>query len=127
MNIPRLDERSHFTFVRKATINEFSWLYSSSHCGYLLDHQHTWIIHNSESIPLVVIQCFLCRRRSSSVLCRIEGFNSFLNDCMTMYMLVALSITWYSTTVNASSRCIQQLLKKYNRSLMIICCILGST
>jgi hypothetical protein len=78
------------------------------------------------SVPSVVIQCFLCRRLCSSLICQIEGFNSFLNGCITMYMLVALSIIRYLTTANTSSRNIQQLFQKYNLSLVIVCFILGS-
>ncbi|CAF4307710.1 unnamed protein product [Rotaria sp. Silwood2] len=79
------------------------------------------------SVPSVVAQCFLCRRLCISLICRIEGFNSFFNGCFTMYMLVALSIVRYATTANSSmSAELQRRLEKHSWHFVAICFILGS-
>jgi len=151
-----MDKLINSTFVRKTTINEcrFSKLAGlillfiaiisfviNTHCSMTIRRNHQISSRDRNlvfgmfisslcvitiSVPSVVIQCFRCRRLCSTLICQIEGFNSFLNSCITMYMLVALSIIRYSTTANASSRNVQYLFKKYNLSLSIICFILGS-
>ena len=156
MVVDCLDEMSNSAFVRQATINECRFSKSAGliflliaiisliiniHALFTIRNRHQISIRDLNliggmfisslcvitiSVPLVVIQCFLCRRLCSSVICQNEGFNSFLNGCITMYMLVTLSIIRYTTTANASPRCSQQLLKKYNRSLMIVWFIPGS-
>jgi hypothetical protein len=79
------------------------------------------------SVPSVVVQCFLCRRLCIPFVCRIEGFNSFLNGCAAMYMLVALSIVRYATTANSSiSINFQRRLEKHNFYPVIICFVLSS-
>jgi hypothetical protein len=78
------------------------------------------------SVPSVVTQCLLCRRLCITVICRIEGFNSFLNGCITMYMLGALSIVRYATTANSSmSLHFQRQLEEHNLYPVIISFILS--
>ena len=78
------------------------------------------------SVPSVVTQCFLCRRLCVPLICRIEGFNSFLNGCVAMYMLVALSVLRYATTANSSmSINFQRQLEQHNLYLVVICLIFG--
>jgi hypothetical protein len=78
------------------------------------------------SVPSVVAQCFLCRRLCIPLVCQIEGFNSFLNGCAAMYMLVALSIIRYATTANSSiSITFQRRLEKHNFYPVVICFLLS--
>ena len=77
-------------------------------------------------MPSVVAQCFLCRRLCIPIICRIEGFNSFLNGCAAMYMLVTLSIIRYSTTANSSmSLHFQRQLEDNGFYLVAICFIIS--
>ncbi|CAF3410217.1 unnamed protein product [Rotaria sp. Silwood1] len=79
------------------------------------------------SLPSVVLQCFLCHRLCSTLICHIEGFNSFFNGCITMYMLVALSILRYITTANSSlSINFQNKLERHTLILIMISFILAS-
>lgn len=79
------------------------------------------------SVPSVVMQCFLCRRICIPLICRIEGFNSFYNGCVTMYMLVALSIVRYATTASSSMPVdFQRRLEKYSWHLVILCFVMGA-
>ncbi|CAF1312249.1 unnamed protein product [Adineta ricciae] len=74
------------------------------------------------STPPVLAQCFLCHRLCSPFICRLEGFNSFFNGCVTMYMLVALSIVRYATTANSSfSIHFQRQIKSRHFLLVFIC------
>ncbi|CAF4639105.1 unnamed protein product, partial [Rotaria socialis] len=74
----------------------------------------------------VVVQFFLCRRLCIPFICRIEGFNSFFNGCVTTYMLVALSVVRYATTANSSiSLQIQQRMEQHGWHLAIICFVMG--
>ncbi|UJR27346.1 hypothetical protein I4U23_008639 [Adineta vaga] len=78
------------------------------------------------SVPSVVLQCFLCRRLCIHIVCYMEGFNSFLNGCVAMYMLVALSIIRYSTTANSSMPIdIQRQLDQRNLYIVGMCFIFG--
>jgi hypothetical protein len=78
------------------------------------------------SVPSVVAQCFLCRRLCIPLICQIEGFNSFLNGCAAMYMLVALSIVRYATTANSSmSIPFQRQLEKRSLCLVLMCFVMG--
>ncbi|CAF1042214.1 unnamed protein product [Adineta ricciae] len=78
------------------------------------------------SVPSVIVQCFLCRRLCIRSICLIEGFNSFLNGCVAMYMLVALSIIRYSTTANSSMPVdFQRHLEQRNVYIVGLCFILG--
>ena len=79
------------------------------------------------SVPSVVIQCFLCRRLSLTLICQVEGFNSFFNGCMAMYMLVALSVVRYVTTANSSlSQRLQRRIEDKSSYLVLICLLLSS-
>lgn len=79
------------------------------------------------SVPSVVLQCFLCRRLCSRLVCHIEGFNSFFNGCTTMYLLVALSIVRYITTANSSlSIHFQQKIKQHSIFIVFICFVMAS-
>ena len=79
------------------------------------------------SVPSVVIQCFLCRRLSSSVICQVEGFNSFFNGCMAIYMLVALSFVRYATTANSAlSERLQRSIEDKSSYAVLICFLLSS-
>ena len=79
------------------------------------------------SVPSVVAQCFLCRRLCISLICRIEGFNSFVNGCVAMYMLVALSIIRYSTTAKSSmSIQFHRRLEDHSIYIVVMCFIMGS-
>jgi hypothetical protein len=79
------------------------------------------------SAPSVVIQCLLCHRLSSSLICKIEGFNSFCNGCTAMYMLVALSIVRYLSTTNSPlSKRFRQQIEQRGSYLVLICFIMGS-
>ncbi|CAF2977777.1 unnamed protein product, partial [Rotaria sp. Silwood2] len=79
------------------------------------------------SVPSVVLQCFLCHRLCSTLICHIEGFNSFFNGCTTMYMLVALSIVRYITTANSTlSINFQHKLEEHALILVVISFILGA-
>jgi len=78
------------------------------------------------SVPSVVVQCFLCHRLCIRTICLIEGFNSFLNGCLTMYMLVALSIIRYATTAKSPmSIRVQRRLEKKNFYFVFICVLLS--
>lgn len=78
------------------------------------------------SVPSVVTQCFLCRRLCIRSICLIEGFNSFLNGCIAMYMLVALSIVRYFTTAKSSvSIAFQRQLEQRNLYIVGLCIIFG--
>ena len=80
----------------------------------------------SISVPSVVAQCFLCRRFCSSFICQLEGFNSFFNGCLTMYMLVTLSIVRFHTTANSPlSNEAQNLLQTRGGLLLIVCFVLS--
>ena len=43
--------------------------------------------------PTVFVQCFSCHRWCSSFYCRLEGFVTYLNGCVNMFMLMMISIT----------------------------------
>jgi len=148
---------SNLTLVRQATINEcrFSRLVGSlllliSIISFIINI-HSLTINNKShrlsrrdrglvigmfasslcviiiSVPSVVAQCFLCRRLCVPLICRIEGFNSFLNGCAAMYMLLGLSIVRYATTANSPmSIRFQRHLEKHNLYFVVICFILGS-
>lgn len=78
------------------------------------------------SVPSVVTQCLLCRRLCIRLVCQIEGFNSFLNGCAAMYMLVALSLVRYATTANSSmSIRFQRQLEKHSSCFVVICILLS--
>lgn len=78
------------------------------------------------STPSVVLQCLYCRRLCVSSICHIEGFNSFFNGCVTMYMLVALSIIRFATTASSSlSIQVQRKLEHHNIVPVIICFLLS--
>jgi hypothetical protein len=78
------------------------------------------------SVPSVVIQCFLCRRLLISIVCRIEGFNSFFNGCSAIYLLVTLSCVRYATTANSSiSIQFQRQLQQYSSYLALVCFLMG--
>ena len=78
------------------------------------------------SIPSVVVQCLYCRRLCIPVLCRIEGFNSFLNGCAAIYMLVALSMVRYATTAKSSvSIHLQRRLEQHGFYLVLMCFIMS--
>lgn len=78
------------------------------------------------SVPSVVAQCLLCGRLCIPLICRIEGFNSFYNGCVTMYMLVALSIVRYATTANSSmSVQFQRQLERRSWHLVILSFLMG--
>ena len=78
------------------------------------------------SVPSVTAQCFLCRRLCIPSICKMEGFNSFFNGCVTMYMLVALSIVRYITTANSPfSIYFQRQFETHNFYFLLICFIFG--
>ncbi|UJR21480.1 hypothetical protein I4U23_024564 [Adineta vaga] len=79
------------------------------------------------STPSVITQCFLCHQLCSSLICRIEGFNSFFNGCATMHLLVSLSIVRYVTTANSPfSIHFQHQIKRLDLLLVFICFLTGS-
>ncbi len=139
---------SNSILVRQATINEcrFSRLIGSllliiysitmNNKSHRLSHRDTGLVMGMFasslcviiiSIPSVVVQCFLCRRLCIQLICRIEGFNSFLNGCAAMYMLLALSIVRYATTANSPmSISFQRHLEEHNLYFVVICFLMSS-
>lgn len=70
------------------------------------------------SVPPVVVQFFLCFPIRSSFICQIEGFNSFFNGCLSMYILVALSMVHYISTTRSSF--LIELQRKFETSQLIL-------
>lgn len=59
-------------------------------------------------------------------ICLIEGFNSFLNGCVAMYLLVALSLVRYSTTASSSlSIYFQRQLEERSVHIVVLCFVIG--
>ena len=53
-------------------------------------------------IPSVILQSFTCQRLCSPFYCQLEGFISYLNGCVHIFMLMMISIIRYVTVLHGS-------------------------
>ncbi|CAF1152025.1 unnamed protein product [Didymodactylos carnosus] len=51
-------------------------------------------------IPIVLVQCFLCRQYCIEFLCKLEGFISYLSCITTIYLLSTMSVLRYLVVSN---------------------------
>ena len=54
-------------------------------------------------VPSVVLQSFACRRLCSPFYCQLEGFISYLNGCVHIFMLMMISIIRYVTVLHGNA------------------------
>ena len=70
-------------------------------------------------VPSVILQCLGCSRLCSIFYCQFEGFISYLNGCVHMFMLMMISIIRYNLVLhtNSTSSCFH----RYSSILVVIC------
>jgi hypothetical protein len=73
--------------------------------------------------PSVFIQCLSCYRICSVYYCRLEGFVSYLNGCVHMFMLMMISIIRYSTVFQTNIK--KRYFDRYSFITVIICWLFG--
>lgn len=74
-------------------------------------------------VPSVFLQSFSCRRLCSLFYCRLEGFISYLNGCVHMFMLMMISIIRYITVFRQGST--KRYVRRNSNIGVVISWILG--
>lgn len=70
-------------------------------------------------VPSVILQCLQCTRLCSIFYCQFEGFISYLNGCVHMFMLMMISIIRYKLVLHTNS--IDSCFHRYSSIHVIIC------
>lgn len=107
------------------------FIYWSYHHRYFRTRHYTLIISiifSSMSViivisPSVFMQCLSCRRLCSPVYCHIEGFVSYLNGCVHMFMLMIISLIRCTTVLQTNIR--QRFFEQHSLSTTILCWLFG--
>ncbi|CAF0729084.1 unnamed protein product [Adineta steineri] len=73
--------------------------------------------------PSVFVQCFYCYRWCSPFYCRFEGFVSYLNGCVNMFMLMMISIIRYSSVIQINIK--KRWFEQHSSLTVIICWLCG--
>jgi len=73
--------------------------------------------------PLVLIQCLSCYRLCSAFYCQFEGFVSYLNGCVHMFMLMMISLIRYNTVLQTNIR--KRFFEQHSLLTVFICWLLG--
>ncbi|UJR29204.1 hypothetical protein I4U23_010418 [Adineta vaga] len=73
--------------------------------------------------PSVFFQCFYCYRWCSPFYCRFEGFVSYLNGCVNMFMLMMISIIRYSSVIHTNIS--KRYLERHSSLTVIVCWCCG--
>ncbi|CAF3447448.1 unnamed protein product [Rotaria sp. Silwood1] len=70
-------------------------------------------------IPAVILQNFTCTRLCSLFYCQLEGFVSYLNGCVHMFMLMMISIIRYGTVLPTNTT--KKYFQQHSYISVIIC------
>lgn len=73
--------------------------------------------------PSVLIQCLSCYRLCSPFYCQFEGFVSYLNGCVHMFMLMMISLIRYTTVFQTNLR--KRFFEQHSLSSIFICWLCG--
>ncbi len=103
------------------------YLYWSSYHRQNRSHQYLFIlsmIFSSFSViivivPSVILQCLRCSRLCSLFYCQLEGFISYLNGCVHMFMLMMISIIRYNIVLHTNTT--QEYFQQHSYIGVIIC------
>ncbi len=74
-------------------------------------------------VPSVILQCLTCSRLCSKFYCQLEGFISYLNGCVHMFMLMMISIIRYDIVLHTTTR--KKYIQKYPYITVLICWLFG--
>ena len=74
-------------------------------------------------LPSVFLQCFTCRRLCSPLYCQLEGFISYLNGCVHMFLLMMISIIRYVTVLHATA--VKRRFRRHSNLAVLISWLLG--
>lgn len=107
------------------------YLYWSYHHRHVRTRHYALIlsmIFSSMSIilviaPSVLIQCISCSRLCSPIYCRVEGFISYLNGCVHMFMLMIISLIRCTTVLQTNIR--KRFFERHSFLTVSICWLFG--
>ncbi|CAF3901561.1 unnamed protein product [Rotaria sp. Silwood1] len=74
-------------------------------------------------VPSVFIQCLSCHRWYSPLYCQSEGFISYLNDCVHMFMLMMISVIRCVTVFQTNIQ--NQFIGKHSYRIVIFSWLFG--
>ena len=74
-------------------------------------------------LPSVFSQSFTCRRLCSPFYCQLEGFVSYLNGCVHMFLLMMISIIRYVTVFRETT--VKRRFRQYSNLALLISWLLG--
>jgi hypothetical protein len=74
-------------------------------------------------VPSVILQCLRCYRLCSLVYCQLEGFISYLNGCVHMFMLMMISVIRYDTILHRNTTKIY--LQRHSYIVVSLCWLFG--
>lgn len=95
--------------------------YCSDHYLFILSMIFSSLLVTIIIIPLTTLQCLTCTRLCSRFYCQFEGFISYLNGCVYMFMLMMISIIRYNLVLHTNTR--KEYFQKYSYVFVIICWI----
>lgn len=107
------------------------FIYWSSYHRYVQSGHYSLIlsmIFSSISViiiisPSIFIQCFACYRLCSRFYCQIEGFISYLNGYVHMFMLMMISIIRYITVLQINIK--NRFIDRHSNLTVMICWLFG--
>ena len=74
-------------------------------------------------LPSVLLQCLTCHRLCSPLYCQLEGFVSYLNGCVHMFLLMMISVMHYVTIICASTS--RSHFHRHPHVSVLVCWLLG--
>ena len=74
-------------------------------------------------LPSVFLQSFTCRRLCSPFYCQLEGFVSYLNGCVHMFLLMIISIIRYITVLRVNT--LKRRFRRHSNLAVLACWLLG--
>ncbi|CAF0937890.1 unnamed protein product [Rotaria sp. Silwood1] len=74
-------------------------------------------------VPSVFIRCLSSHRWCSLFYCQLEGFISYLNGCVHMFMLMMISVIRYATVFQTNIQ--NQFIGQHSYCMVILCWLLG--
>jgi hypothetical protein len=85
----------------------------SRHNMFMISMIFSSIMVTLVMLPAVSLQCWTCNRLQSLIYCQLEGFVSYLNGCVHMFMLMMISIFRYITVLHTGATRRYFLRKSY--------------
>jgi uncharacterized membrane protein len=74
-------------------------------------------------LPSVSLQCLTCNRLCSLIYCQLEGFVSYLNGCILIFLLMIISIMHYVAITRADTS--RSYIHRYPHVSVLVCWLLG--